>query len=90
MRCPVCRCEVGNQSVCPFCGATVYTGQNWNNSTTFNRNTIQYEQTRAPRERSQISNRKLRCLEKKMDLLLVFGVGSFLLLLIILVVLILK
>ena len=92
MRCPVCRCETGNQPVCPYCGTTIYTGNTTYTMTDYTRQT-QYAQNamqQQSKERSRGIEKKLRRIETKLDLLMVLQIGSFLLLLIVMVMTALK
>lgn len=87
MRCPKCRCEVGNQSICPFCGATVFVS-----NTTWGVHDMNRQPTVAVRGMGQLSEtrgieRKLRNLETKVNLLLVLQSGTFALAVIALLVL---
>lgn len=91
MRCPVCRCETGNQPVCPYCGTTVYSGNTTYSMTDYPRHTQQVQNNyHPPRERGRGSDKKLRRIETKLDLLMVLQLGSFLLLLVVLIMLALK
>lgn len=92
MRCPVCRCETGNQSVCPYCGTTVYTGNTTYTMTDYARHTQPTQHTTQPqsRERGRSYDKKLRRIETKLDLLMVLQIGIFLLLLIVTVMTALK
>lgn len=79
MRCPKCRCEVGNQPVCPFCGATVYMS-----NTTWNVNDAARQPTVPVHGGAQVTNsrgieRKLRELETKLNLLMVLQGGTLVL-----------
>lgn len=93
MRCPVCRCEVGNQAVCPYCGSTVYMGNASWSANDYSRSASQYApnaRNQATREKSKISNKRLQRIETKLDLMLVMQIGSFLLLLMVLIMVALK
>lgn len=84
MRCPKCRCEVGNQPVCPFCGATVYMS-----NTTWKVNDVARQATVPVHGGAQLNNsrgieRKLRELETKLNLLMVLQAGTLLLAILIL------
>lgn len=90
MRCPRCRCEVGERKVCPFCGATVDPGYtNWNMAGP-SRTTQTVPSGRVPREGNRAVERKLRELVTKVDLLLVIQIGSILLNILALVLIALK
>lgn len=87
MRCPKCRCEVGNQPICPFCGATVYmTNATWEASNQGSRTTMPVRGY-SPTFDTRSMERKMRKLEVKLNLLLVLQTGSFALTLITLLVL---
>lgn len=90
MRCPKCRSEIGNQSVCPYCGTTVYIqGSTWSTDT--------YNQHAPTRARDgAIRNwgpdpgemgRRLRNLESKVNVILILQCGCFVLLILILIIL---
>lgn len=91
MKCPKCRCEVGNQSVCPYCGATVYVS-----SATWDMNTFQSRATMPVNSVSRIppenrgTDRRLKNLETKVNLLLVLQIGSFVLTVLTLIIMALK
>ena len=92
MRCPKCRCEVGNQAVCPYCGATVYVGSTTWNVNDFNRNTLQVSQKNAapmPLEVRSV-DRRIRSLETKVNMLLVLQGGTFVLSVLALIIMALK
>ncbi len=77
MRCPKCSCEVGNQAVCPFCGGSVYvSGPTWQPNDYARRTTVPTEQKRVPHYRADLE-RRLRGLEMKVNMLLVLQCGSF-------------
>ena len=93
MKCPKCRSEVGGQSVCPYCGATVYIqSSNWSTDPYSRRTLIPGEIQSAARSGydSQELERRVRNLETKMNLALILQCGSFTLLILTLVVLALK
>lgn len=92
MRCPVCRCETGNQSVCPYCGTTVHAGNTTYTMTDYPRHTQPMQSTvqQQPRERGRSSEKRLRRIETKLDLIMVLQIGSFLLLLIVMIMTALK
>lgn len=91
MKCPKCRCEVGTQSVCPYCGATVYVGNaTWDMNTFQNRATMPVPGVGMPAPDNRASERRLRNLETKVNLLLVFQIGSFVLAVLSLIIMALK
>jgi len=91
MRCPKCRCEVGNQSVCPYCGATVYMGTaTWDMNTFQNRATVPVPGSAKVPLESRGTERKLRNLETKVNLLLVLQTGTFVLAVLSLIIMALK
>ena len=76
MICPRCRCEVGNQSVCPYCGGTVYVSSSGWNTTDYARRTApvpQNTRTKSPERRNL--ERKLHDVETKVNMLLVLHGG---------------
>ena len=80
MRCPKCSCEVGNQSVCPFCGATVYVGHTtWSVNNYARQNTIPVRGGRTYPAESRETENRLRSLETKVNLLIVLQAGCFVL-----------
>lgn len=91
MKCPKCRCEVGSQAVCPYCGATVYVGSaTWDMNTLQNRATIPVSSgSRIPLE-NRGADRRLKNLETKVNLLLVLQTGSFVLAVLTLIIMALK
>ncbi|MBQ6839667.1 MAG: hypothetical protein IJO45_03135 [Oscillospiraceae bacterium] len=75
MKCPRCRCEVGNQSICPYCGGTVYISSGWN-TTEYSRRTANTAQgSRRPPSETRNIERKLHNLEMKVHMLLVLQGG---------------
>lgn len=89
MRCPKCGIEVGNRSVCPFCGGTVYVSTpTWPAGQAAP--TVSPEQYYRNSGRHNTDSGELRrylqLLETKINLLLVLGGGIFALMLLILVV----
>ena len=91
MRCPKCRCEVGNQSVCPYCGATVYMGTaTWDMNAFQNRATVPVPVSAKVPLESRGTERKLRNLETKVNLLLVLQTGTFVLAVLSLIIMALK
>lgn len=77
MRCPKCSCEVGNQSVCPFCGATVYlSNPTWQANDYAHRTTVPVTRERTSAHRPD-PERRLRALETKVNMLLVLQCGTF-------------
>lgn len=77
MRCPKCSCEVGNHSVCPFCGATVYVSTpTWQASEYANRVTVPVERSHTASRRPDPESR-IRSLETKMNMLLALQCGTF-------------
>lgn len=90
MRCPRCRCEVGDRQVCPFCGTTLYTGGPTWNMAGHTRTTQTVQSGRFQREGNRSLERKMRELATKIDLLLVLQIGSILLSILALVLIALK
>ena len=88
MKCAKCRSEVGNQSVCPYCGATVYVNGAWDSSNYSRRNTVPVSALggRLPMD-SHVFDKRLRNLENRVNLMLVLQGGSFALLMMVLVML---
>lgn len=77
MKCPKCGCEIGNQSVCPFCGGTIYVSTPTISAGDFGaRTTAPVHRTRAPAQRTDLE-RRVRSLETKINLLLVLQCGTF-------------
>lgn len=90
MRCPKCSCEVGSQSVCPFCGATVYVGNStWGVQDYARQTTVPVSAARIPPESRQ-SERSIKSLEMKVNLLLVLQSGTFALAILALLIMALK
>lgn len=90
MKCPKCRSEVGKQSVCPYCGGTVFVqGSTWS-AEDFSRSTLPVGQIRN-QDKSGLNQReldkKLRGLETKVSLLLILQCGEFALIFLMLIVL---
>ena len=89
MRCPKCSCEVGNQAVCPFCGATVYlSNPTWMANDYAQRATVPVERRRSAN--CPDPERRMRSLETKVNMLLVLQCGTFALTLLALVSMLLK
>ena len=88
MKCPKCRSEVGNLSACPYCGATVYVSGAWDMNDRARRTTVPVSALggRLPMD-SHIFDKRLRNLENRVNLLLVLQSGSFLLLMLVLLML---
>lgn len=77
MKCPVCRSEVGNQQVCPYCGGTVFLQEpSWNPAGMVTGPLFRGPQEPLPPE---ILNR-ISAIETKLNLLLVLQGATFLLL----------
>lgn len=93
MQCPKCRSEVGNLSVCPYCGGTVYLDNaTWDMGGYTRMNPTAYQQ---PRRTGKYLpdpgvDRKLRSMETKLNLLLVLQGGTFMLMIFVLLLLALK
>ena len=81
MKCPNCRCEVGNQPVCPYCGATVYlqSASNWNSQEYSRQGTVSSENRPQRRRGIELKDvdRRVRNLETKINLCLVLLCGNF-------------
>lgn len=91
MKCPKCRSEVGTQSVCPYCGATVYVGNaTWDMNAFQNRATVPVPGSPKPPLENRGMDRRLRNLETKVNLLLVLQTGSFVLAVLSLIIMALK
>lgn len=92
MKCPKCRSEVINQPVCPYCGATVYVGDTTRSVPEYTRRAGGASQPVGNRQMRDIREmeRKFRNLETKVNLILVLEGGSFLLVVLALIVLALK
>lgn len=88
MKCPKCRSEVGSQSACPYCGATVYVSGAWDVNDRARRTTVPVSALggRLPMD-SHVFDKRLRNLENRVNLLLVLQSGSFLLLMLVLLML---
>ena len=86
MQCPKCRSEVGNQKICPYCGATVYIQESFP--------TESYPSLRKngnPGTNMQTDAlQRIERLETKLNLILVLSVAAFLLSVLSLVVLAIK
>ena len=94
MKCPNCRCEVGNQPVCPYCGATVYlqAAPSWNNSD-YSRHGVQSADARSQKRRVvelKDVDRRIRNLETKVNLCLVLLCGNFALMILTIIILALR
>lgn len=90
MRCPKCSCEAGNQSICPFCGTTIYlSAPTWSNNDYVQRTTIPVGKKRTQARRPE-PDRRLKNLETKVDMLLVLQCGTFALTLLTLICMILN
>lgn len=81
MKCPNCRCEVGNQPVCPYCGTTVYlqSAPGWNEQD-YARQSIPAPDGRQQRRRGlelKDVDRRIRNLETKVNLCLAVLCGNF-------------
>lgn len=91
MKCPKCRCEVGTQSVCPYCGATVYVSNaTWDVHAYQNRATVPIPGAAKSSLETRSTERKLRNLETKVNLLLVLQTGTFVLAVLNLIIMALK
>lgn len=90
MKCPKCRSEVANQAVCPYCGATVYVSSTTWSPAGGGRLTVPIPQSGRPTRDPHGLERRLERLETKLNLLLVFQLGTFMLALLALVVLALQ
>ena len=78
MKCPKCRCEVSNQRICPYCGATVY----------IQNSSLKYEYDE-PIPNAGAGNaftnkdfdwnllQKLGNVETKLNLILIFNIATF-------------
>lgn len=79
---------MGNQSVCPYCGGTVYVNGAWDMNDYSRRTTLPVSALggRLPLD-SHGFDKRLRSLETKVNLLLVLQGGSFALLVLVLVML---
>ena len=80
MKCPKCRCEVGNQSVCPYCGATVYIdGNAWANAEYVRRSAMYMNDPRNSLQghTAYDAERNIQRLEKKVNMLLILQCGIF-------------
>lgn len=90
MRCPKCSCEVGNQAICPFCGATVYVSRTTMPVGEYaGRTTMPVQPQQRPAYRSD-TDRRLRGLETKVNMMLVLQGGTFALTLLALISMLLK
>lgn len=77
MKCPKCGYELGSQSVCPICGATIFVSSSTVPVGDFgSRTTAPVHRTRAPAQRSDLE-RRVRSLETKINLMLVLQCGTF-------------
>lgn len=93
MKCPNCRCEVGNQPVCPYCGATVYLQamQNWSDD--YSHHAAAAMDGRSQKRRGvdlKDVDRRIRSLETKINLCLVLMCGNFALMILALIILAFK
>lgn len=80
MQCPKCRCEVGNQQICPYCGATVFLQE----SLPYGR----YPSYKAAdNTKGESMQYKADRMETKINLILIFSIASFVLSVVSLVVL---
>lgn len=79
MKCPNCRCEVGNQPICPYCGATVYLQETvWNQPDYARRNQpVNDSRTRRKSPELKELDRRIRNLETKINLCLTLICGCF-------------
>ena len=90
MKCPNCRCEVGNQPVCPYCGATVYLQETvWNQQDYASRSVPSADQRSSRRKATELKDldRRLRILETRVNLCLTMLCGTFALSILTLVIL---
>ena len=85
MKCPNCRCEIGNQQVCPYCGTTVYLQEGYR--------TAQGAEIRGNRRRTvelRDLDKRLRNMETKVNLCLTLQCGTFAIVILMLVILALR
>ena len=90
MRCPKCRSEVGNQSVCPYCGSTVYINGNSRGNTEYShRASVQINKlhNKANMNAGTDIEYRLRTLEKRVNMMLAIQCGIFVINILILVIL---
>ena len=93
MKCPKCRSEVGNQSVCPYCGSTVYiNGNSWGNSEYAHSAYVQNNKLRnkANMNAGTEFEYRLRNLETRVNMMLAVQIGIFVIDILILVILALR
>lgn len=79
MKCPKCHSEVGSQSVCPYCGCTLYI-----DSSTWDMDEYSARTVSAPRNAPAFNghpraDRQLAKLESRINLILVLQCGTFVL-----------
>ena len=89
MKCPNCRCEVGNQPVCPYCGATVYLRQAQWNQEAYERSVQSQEKRKRSVELKEL-DRRVRLMETKVNLCLTLQSGTFALAILVLFILALR
>lgn len=94
MKCPTCKSEVGNQSVCPYCGGTIYLrGNSWNTEEYNRRISAKVDEEVFQSRRgadTRVVERMIRGLERKINLMLVLQCGMFALLVLVLLTIALK
>ena len=85
MKCPNCRCEAGNQQVCPYCGTTLYLQEAYRPS--------QSAELRSSKRRGvelRDLDRRLRMMETKVNLCLTVQCGTFAIVILMLFILALR
>lgn len=93
MKCPKCRCEVGNQSVCPYCGSTVYiNGNSWGNTDYSHRPPVQMSKhnNKVNANNGTDVEYRLRALETRVNMIMAIQCGVFIIDILIMVILALK
>ena len=94
MKCPKCHSEVGNQPVCPYCGGTMYIqNATWNRRAYQGTTTVPVNEVYMTSRRSAAdyeTERKLRDLNMKANLIMILLSGNLMLLLLLIVVAMLK
>lgn len=79
MQCPKCRCEVGKQRVCPYCGTVLETSEN--------RGRVESEQmylTRISKALRGVDSH-VHGMEDKLNILLALQTGTFIVILLLLI-----
>jgi hypothetical protein len=85
MKCPNCRCEVGTQQVCPYCGTTVYLQEAYRAPQSAE---IRTNRRKGPELRDL--DKRLRMMETKVNLCLTLQSGTFAIVILMLFILALR